>query len=69
MPEIADGIKFRVLRVKLNNKFACYMQSIHVSLNCKGGHRLVMLPCTVTLYCDSVDGNRYRVTYHKLVTR
>jgi hypothetical protein len=35
----------------------------------KGGYTLVMLPCIVTPYHDSVDGTRARVTYQKLVTR
>jgi hypothetical protein len=35
----------------------------------KGGYTLVPLPRIVTLYRDSVDGTRDRVTYQKLVTR
>jgi len=35
----------------------------------KGGYTLVTLPCTITLYCDSVDGTRDHVMYQKLVTR
>jgi hypothetical protein len=35
----------------------------------KGGYTLVTLPRIVTPYRDSVDGNRARVTYQKLVTR
>jgi len=34
-----------------------------------GGYTLVTLPRIVTPYRDSVDGNRARVTYQKLVTR
>jgi len=35
----------------------------------KGGYTIVTLPRTVTLYRDSVDGTRDRVTYQKLVKR
>jgi len=35
----------------------------------KGGYTLLTLPRVVTPYRDSVDGNRDRVTYQKLVTR
>ena len=35
----------------------------------KGGYTLVTLPRTLTLYRDSVNGTRDRVTYQKLVTR
>jgi hypothetical protein len=34
-----------------------------------GGYTLVTLPRIVTLYRDSVDGTRDRVTYQKFVTR
>jgi len=35
----------------------------------KGGYTLVTLPRIVTPHRDSVDENRARVTYQKLVTR
>jgi hypothetical protein len=35
----------------------------------EGEFTLVMLPRTVTLYRDSVNGTRDHVTYQKLVTR
>jgi hypothetical protein len=35
---------------------------------CKGGCKLVTLPCTVTPYCDSVDRTRDNVTYQNAVT-
>jgi hypothetical protein len=33
-----------------------------------GVYTLVILLCTITLYCDSVDGSRDHITYQKLVT-
>jgi len=43
--------------------------SIKTGTTYYGGYTLVTLPRIVTLYPDSVDGTRTRVTYQKLVTR
>ena len=40
-----------------------------INCTCKGGYTLVTLPRSVTLYRDSVDGTRARVTYQKSITR
>jgi hypothetical protein len=53
----------------------CLGSEILVNIYCverllfKGGYTLVTLPRIVTPYRDSVDENRERVTYQKLVTR
>jgi hypothetical protein len=46
-----------------------YSTFYYITMTCKGGYTLVTLPRIVTPYRDSVDGNRDRVTYQKLVTR
>jgi hypothetical protein len=48
-----------------------YFFKIHLNiiLTPKGGYTLVTLPRIVTLYRDSVDETRARVTYQKLVKR
>jgi len=54
-----------LLTLQQNDRFRIGAEDLRTT---KGGYALVTLPRIVTLYRDSVDVTRARVTYQKLVT-